>query len=285
MTAFVEREPEFSFTDADFRKLRELVYERTGIVLRDHKRSMVYSRLARRLRRLELKSFKEYRRFLEEPGGDSEIGDLVNAITTNLTKFYREPHHFEHLEAYALKDAANRVRSGEQKRLRVWSAGCSSGEEPFTIAMTMRMALPGIEQLDAKILATDLDTNMIGRGREARYKLADVEGIPQPMRKKFVDTKSQAADGMAVMSDSLRRLIVFKQLNLLGEWPMSGPFDAIFCRNVMIYFDMPTKKRLIERFSGMLRPGGWLYVGHSETLTFARGTFENTGRTVYRRLP
>lgn len=284
MTAYSEREPEFSFTDADFTKLRELVYERTGIVLKDHKRNMVYGRLARRLRNLGLKSFKDYRKFIAGPSGEGEIGDLVNAITTNLTKFYREPHHFDHLEKTALRDANERVRSGKQKRIRIWSAGCSSGEEPYTIAMTMRMALPGVEQMDAKILATDLDTNMIGRGREARYKLVDVEGIPQPMRKKFVDSKSQSADGMAVMSDSVRRLITFKQLNLLGNWPMSGPFDAIFCRNVMIYFDLPTKSRLVERFAGMLRPGGWLYVGHSETLTFARESFESTGRTVYRRL-
>ena len=283
MTQLDEPTREFAFTKADFEELRTLVRGRTGIVLQDHKRNMVYSRLARRLRTLGLSSFSEYRKRLEGKDGSEEVLVLINAITTNLTKFFREDHHFEHLGNTVMVETA-RGQGIARNKLRIWSAGCSSGEEPYSIAMTVRGKLPGLDRYDAKILATDLDTNMLDRGRNGLYAAADAKGIPTDYLRKYVDLKSREADGMAVMSRDLRKMISFKHLNLLEKWPMHGPFDAIFCRNVMIYFDNPTKQKLVEQFSSLLRKGGWLYVGHSETLTFARDSFEMLGRTIYRKI-
>ena len=283
MSSLEEPTREFAFTKADFDDLRKLVRERTGIVLQDHKRNMVYSRLARRLRTLGLRSFSDYLKRLEGREGAEEIGILINAITTNLTKFFRENHHFDHLGSTVVGETARGQGIGNNK-LRIWSAGCSSGEEPYSIAMTLRGKLPGIDKYDAKILATDLDTNMLDKGRGGLYPIDDAKGIPQEYQRKYVDMKSREADRLAVMSKDLRKLIAFKHLNLLDRWPMHGPFDAIFCRNVMIYFDTPTKQKLVQQFASLLRQGGWLYVGHSETLTFARERFEMLGRTIYRKL-
>ncbi|RVU37765.1 chemotaxis protein CheR [Hwanghaeella grinnelliae] len=283
MTKLDEPSREFAFSKADFEDLRTLVRERTGIVLQDHKRNMVYSRLARRLRTLGLRSFADYRKRLEGREGPEEIVFLINAITTNLTKFFREGHHFDHLGSTVMSEVSKGQGIGKNK-MRIWSAGCSSGEEPYTIAMTVRGRLPGIEKYDAKILATDLDTNMLDRGRNGLYSAEDAKGIPAEYQRKYVDLKSRESEGLAVMSKDLRKLIAFKHLNLLEKWPMHGPFDAIFCRNVMIYFDNPTKQKLVEQFAALLRKGGWLYVGHSETLTFARDSFEMLGRTIYRKI-
>jgi chemotaxis protein methyltransferase CheR len=272
---------EFPFTMKEFRYLSSIVYDQTGIVLKDHKINMVYSRLARRLRELGLKSFADYCRLLEGEGGAAESGVFINAITTNLTKFFRESHHFDHLADTALAETvANGDKTGN-RRLRIWSAGCSSGEEPYSIAMTLLARVPRLGAWDAKILATDLDTAMVARGKSGTYPKGDLENVPAQYRKRFFtlsDDRSQAVAG-----NTLRQLITFKQLNLLKPWPMKGPFDAIFCRNVMIYFDEETKTRLIARYAKMLKPGGWLYIGHSETLLDTAGAFQLNGRTIYRR--
>lgn len=275
------RDSEFHFGEQEFSKLQSLVYNQTGIVLKDHKKNMLYGRLARRLRALGYSSFKEYIKYLESNRGHEETNNLINAVTTNLTKFFREDHHFDHLRDVSLKQAADEIRAGRQQRLRVWSAGCSSGEEPYSIAMTMQAALPNLKNMDAKILATDLDTNMLEHGSQGIYKNNCYETIPKKYQKSYTE---DLQDGRVQMDQRLRDLIAFKKLNLLNKFPMSGPFDAIFCRNVMIYFDTETKATLMNKFASMLRVGGWLYIGHSESLLNLDGPFKLVGRTIYRKV-
>lgn len=272
-----DREREFAFSNDDFRFLTELVGERTGIVLAQHKKDMVYSRLARRLRVLGLKSFAEYCEMVQGEQGADEIGNLVNAITTNLTNFFREGHHFEHLRDHVLAPMAR----NKERRLRLWSAGSSSGMEAYSMAMTVRAALKDVDAWDARILATDIDTNMLRTGREGSYPLDQLENIPPDYRRDVLRDKKNEC---IVMSDALKQLIAFKTLNLLEHWPMKGPFDAIFCRNVVIYFDRPTQQALFNRMAQLLKPDGWLYIGHSENLFKVCDRFKTAGRTIYRRI-
>ncbi|MDV7338694.1 protein-glutamate O-methyltransferase CheR [Terasakiella sp. A23] len=278
-----EKKREFPFTDDDFLTLSDLVHQKTGIVLKNHKKDMVYGRLARRLRKLGIQSFSDYLHYLGGAKGESEISGLINAITTNLTRFFREPHHFDHLSGMVLPEALNAIRSGRQDRLRIWSAGCSSGEEPYSIAMQLDRAIKerGLDGIDAKILATDLDTNMLERGRKGDYQKRHFESLPEEYHNYLEEIPTQ--DDRLHVATELRRYISYKQLNLLGEWPMKGPFDAIFCRNVMIYFDNKDKLALTNRLVDLLKPGGWLFIGHSETILTAEHSLELYGRTIYRK--
>lgn len=269
---------EFSFTDKDFRFLAGLASSKTGIVLQEQKKDMVYGRLARRLRALGLESFKEYCDLLQTDAGADEISQLVNAITTNLTSFFRESHHFTHLAEEVLKPLTG---AGHVGRLRIWSAACSSGMEPYSLAMTMRSAIPHIDKWDAKILATDIDSNMVQTGATGEYAQADVQSVPPAFR---TGIRPGGKPGKVMMDDELKRLIVFRQLNLLEAWPFKGPFDAVFCRNVVIYFDKPTKQKLFARMAEAIKPGGWLYIGHSENLHGISDRFELVGRTIYRKV-
>lgn len=268
---------EFSFSMQEFRFLADMANRITGIVLADHKKDMVYSRLVRRLRALKLNSFAEYCEFVQSPDGQDEIGNLVNAITTNLTSFFREKHHFEHLA----QDVLAPLASSPEKRLRIWSAGCSAGMEPYSIAMTVKNSLKSLSGWDARILATDIDTNMLARGQEGIYPSEQWENIPPEYRGDVQKVPSRDAISM---KGELKSLIAFKPLNLLSSWPMKGPFDAIFCRNVVIYFDKPTQARLFSRMADLLKPDGWLYIGHSENLFKVSDRFELLGRTIYRRV-
>jgi len=283
--AFAARE--FRFTRRDFDTLRELVYATTGIALAEHKQDMVYNRLARRLRSLGLDSFSAYLDRLR--GGDdaaeAEMAILTNAITTNLTRFFREAHHFEHLRETAIPDSLARMRRGDQRRLRVWSAGCSSGEEPYSIAITLAETGGLAAGFDSRILATDLDTDMLARGVAGVYPTEGLDGLPDELRQRH-SSATETADGRPAvrMAETLRRAITFKQLNLMHDWPMQGPFDAIFCRNVMIYFDAQTRTWLVERFFDYLRPGGWLYTGHAESGVVTQSNLVAEGRTIYRRV-
>ena len=270
-------EREFSFSEREFRFLADLANKRTGIVLAEHKKDMVYSRLVRRLRALGLKSFAGYCELMQGPEGDDEIGNLVNAITTNLTSFFREGHHFEHLHDQVLLPLA----ATKTKRLRIWSAGCSAGMEPYSIAMTVKSAFKDLKSWDAKILATDIDTNMLNRGMAGEYATEQYENIPANYRGDV--TQNKKADTIQ-MSDDLKALISFKSLNLLEGWPMKGPFDAVFCRNVVIYFDKQTQAKLFNRMADLIKPNGWLYIGHSENLFKVCDRFELLGRTIYRKV-
>ncbi len=274
---------EFPFTAADFETIVGIVYERSGIVLAAHKRDMTYSRLARRLRALGLRSFRDYCKLLQGSEGGKEVVFLINAITTNLTKFFRESHHFEHLRDHVLQPMTVDAR-GQGARIRVWSAGCSSGEEPYSVAMTaMALRKDASCSWDFRILATDLDTAMLNKARTGVYPRTSLESVPAPMRDRFFQRCPQDPDSVAMVK-GVHDLVTFRQLNLLSAWPMSGRFDAIFCRNVMIYFDAKTKAALIERFHGQLADGGWLYVGHSESLLDHQSRFKLRGRTIYQKI-
>ena len=271
-------EREFAFDDRDFRFLVSLVGEKTGIVLAEHKRDMVYSRLARRLRALGIKSFAEYCQFLQGENGADEVGNLVNAITTNLTSFFREKHHFEHLRDAVLAPLV--AKPPIPKRLRIWSAGCSAGMEPYSIAMVVKSALKD-KSWDARILATDIDTNMLNTGMAGEYAAEQYDNIPAEYRSDVTQNKKEQH---IQMSDALKQLITFNPLNLLEHWPMKGQFDAAFCRNVVIYFDKPTQAKMFNRMADLIKTDGWLYIGHSENLFKVCDRFELVGRTIYRKV-
>lgn len=268
-------ETEFAFTQSDFRFIADLVKDHTGIVLADNKFKMVYARLARRVRALGMDDFKAYCALLDSPKGEHEFQDFVNAMTTNLTKFFRENHHFEHVKEHVIGPARQ-----HHKRLRIWSAGCSTGEEPYSLAISLLEKVPDPKNWDAKILATDLDTNCLLTGANGIYNVEGIKDMPPLMRERYFLNHADQVKA----KECLRQLISFKPLNLLQKWPMSGPFDAIFCRNVMIYFDNPTKSELVRRFGAYLKVGGYLYIGHSETLLDQQHLFKLVGRTIYKKL-
>lgn len=277
---------EFEFTEKDFRHLAELTRERTGIVLSEAKRNLVYSRLSRRLRSLSMRTFRDYRALIDSDAGETELTNMINAITTNLTKFFREDHHFEHLRNHVLEGTLRRSRQGEEKKLRIWSAGCSSGEEAYSIAMTVADTVRNLENWDARILATDLDTNMLATGAAGRYTSERIEGVPDTFRKRyFVEVGGSNGAGPAwQVSSNLRRMIAFKHLNLLHQWPLRQKYDAIFCRNVVIYFDAQTKQQLVDRYVQQLKIGGVLYLGHSESLLKPGEFIKAVGHTTYERV-
>ncbi len=270
---------EYRFGEREFARLRALVAEHTGIHLTAAKRDMTYGRIVRRLRALGLASFDEYCELLERDGG-AELEQFVNAITTNLTSFFREGHHFEFLAESALPELLERNRAA--RRLRLWSAGCSTGEEPYSIAITLLESCPAIRGWDARILATDLDSNVLERARRGVYPAERIATL-SPARAARWFTRLDGGAEVRV-TPQLQELIRFRRLNLLEPWPMRGPFDVIFCRNVVIYFDKPTQRRLFDRFAEILAPAGYLLVGHSETLFRVSERFELIGKSVYRRV-
>lgn len=276
-TGLADPQREFQFSDADFRGLVELAYEYAGISLADSKRNLVYSRLSRRLRFLNLQTFAEYRAFLAENPAERE--GFINAISTNLTKFFREAHHFDHFRE---KIAAPFNHAKPGTRLRVWSAGCSSGEEPYTIGVVLKREIRDIERRDVRILATDIDTDVLARGVRGEYQAGGLDEVPRAYQEYFKPTAGGKGDNV-IVDQAVRNLISFRRLNLMEPWPFKGLFDAIFCRNVMIYFDGPTKAKLIERFTEKVKPGGFLYIGHSESLNGAHAGISLVGRTIYRR--
>jgi chemotaxis protein methyltransferase CheR len=277
-----ESEREFLFTDADFQYLGKLAYDQAGIVLADSKRNLVYSRLSRRLRSLGLTSFRQYRARLA--ADSSEIEGFINAISTNLTKFFREPHHFEHFRTHVAIPYARAVARKPAGRLRVWSAGCSTGEEPYSIAAVLNREIRDANHRDVRILATDIDTEVIARGVRGEYPLNSIDEVPKAYRECFQSGRGESDPESIIMGEDLRSLIAFRRLNLMEAWPFSGKFDAIFCRNVMIYFDANTRSMLVGRFVQQLHPGGWLYIGHSESLLGSHDGLELGGRTTYRKV-
>jgi len=276
-----EREREFHFSDKEFKFISKLVGERTGIVLSDAKRQMVYGRLSRRLRQLNLKKFSEYCDLLTS-GHEGELIEFTNAITTNLTAFFRENHHFEHLKNTVLPELIR--KNAHKKRMRIWSAGCSSGEEPYSIAMCVREALPKSSGWDVKILATDLDSNMVERGKKGIYTTERVEGLTEARMKKWVKRGTGENADKVRMSQDLRDLITFKELNLMHDWPIKGPFDFMFCRNVVIYFNKDTQRELFDRYANILADDAHLYIGHSESLNTVTDRFNLLGQTIYKKV-
>lgn len=279
--AFEDREREFHFTDKEFKFISKLVGEKTGIVLSDAKRQMVYGRLSRRLRQLKLTRFSDYCDMLTS-GDEQELIEFTNAITTNLTAFFRENHHFEFLKQTVLPEIMK--KNAASKRIRIWSAGCSSGEEPYSIAMCVREALPLSSGWDVKILATDLDSNMVARGKAGVYTTERVEGLSESRMKKWVERGKGENSDKVRMSQKLRDLITFKKLNLMEGWPMKGPFDFMFCRNVVIYFNKETQRELFERYANLLKDDAYLFIGHSESLNKVTDRFNLLGKTIYQKV-
>lgn len=270
---------EFSFTDDDFRALARLARAEFGLSLSESKKPLVYSRLARRLRARNIARFQDYMDLLGKSDEAEERLELISALTTNVTSFFREKHHFETLRSQ-LAPALEK-----QSRVRIWSAGCSSGQEPFSIAMTLLDVLPDSARTNVRILATDIDPAVVRRARAGQYPREEAESIPPDLRKSW--TKPVAGpSGTFEMNDQTRKLISFAELNLIEPWPFHGPFDAIFCRNVAIYFDQETQQTLWNRFAEMLREGGFLFIGHSERVTGpALQALTTAGVTTYRKKP
>ncbi|ADG12171.1 protein-glutamate O-methyltransferase CheR [Caulobacter segnis] len=273
---------EFAFTNQDFKRIAALLYDLAGISLPDSKATLVYSRLAKRLRALGLRSFADYCAFVASDKGGDESQEMLRALTTNVTRFFREPHHFEDLRVNVLEPIADQVRAG--RRLRLWSAASSSGQEPYSMAFTVLSVWPNAADLDIRILGTDIDTNVLATGRAAVYDESLLEGIPAATRSQFFERDASDRRAWRVC-EAARSLVAFRELNLNGpSWPMKGPFDAIFCRNVVIYFDEPTQERVWSRFAPLVAPGGRLYVGHSERVGASVTAFESCGLTAYRKV-
>jgi len=268
--------------DAEFHFLRDFVYRYCGIALSEQKRQLVQGRLLRRLRGLGLKDFRSYCELLRRDP-DSELGDLASAISTNVTSFFREMHHYELVERELLPQwLESKRRTGD--RLRLWSAGCSTGEEPYALAMVLAEALARTgSELDARILATDLSPQALAQAREGIYAIERLGGVSEDRRRRWFLRGEGDYKGLASIHPRLRELVTVMPLNLLHDWPMQVPFDAIFCRNVVIYFDQPTKRRLFERYAELLAPGGYLFLGHSESMHGLSDAFELIGRTTYRK--
>lgn len=267
---------EFPMSSEDFEFLGKLATHHTGIIFPSYKRDLIYGRLTRRLRALGLTNFEDYCMLLQGEAGIEEIPHMVNAVTTNLTSFFREAHHFAHLEQAVLKPF---VQATSKPRLRIWSAACSSGMEAYSIAMALLATCPQAASFDVKILATDIDSRMIETAREAIYSAADEARIPEQYKRYVIRDEDEC-----VVRQEVRNLVSFKRLNLIESWPMKGPFDAIFCRNVVIYFDKETKRTLFNRMADMLKVGGYLYIGHSENLNGLSERFTQVGRTTYQRV-
>jgi len=269
---------EFPLNEQEFKKLCVLATEYAGIQLLDRgKEDMVYGRLARRLRALKLTSFRDYISLLNSEQGKPEFSHFINALTTNLTAFFRENHHFEHLANVVLPQLMQ--RNASSKKIRIWSAGCSSGEEPYSIAMTVAENVP--KDWDVKILATDLDTNMVEHGEAGVYAESRLSGISKARLQRWM-MKGRNGDGR--VKEELRQMIHFRQLNLLHDWPMKGPLDVIFCRNVIIYFDHAMKAKLAQRYANLLHEDGTLFIGHSETLFKVSDAFSLIGKTIYAKV-
>jgi len=265
--------------DDDFELLRGIVYRETGIRLSDLKKSLLQSRILRRLRSLGLASYSDYTRYINE-NYDSEIMEFINAVTTNKTEFFRENQHFEFLHEVALPE----LEQKERKHIRIWSAGCSTGEEPYSMAITLNEYF-GSHIPDVKILATDIDTQVLEKGLNGIYTEEQLVDVDRSYITRYFE--SVVIDGHKKLraKDALRDLIVFKRLNLLDEtFPMKGKFDVIFCRNVVIYFDKPTQKKLFQKFFHYLSDDGYLCVGHSENLSGLSESFQHIGKTVYRKV-
>ena len=261
-------------------EIARIAYDFAGIVLGEDKAHLVHSRLAKRLRACGIREYGSYLALIRSVNGTAEQARMLSALTTNVTQFFREGHHFEHLRQHALPPLLAQARGG--RRIRIWSAGCSSGQEPYSIAMVLSDLAPDVGRLDIRILATDIDPEMIARGRQAVYDAAAASAVPPEFAARFL---VPVAGGLRVREPA-RDLVTFRLLNLHAPWPMHGKFDVIFCRNVVIYFDTPTQVRLWQRLESALAPGGWLYVGHSERLAPGSGArLTSAGITTYRLSP
>lgn len=268
-----------AMSPADLAVFQRILYQQTGIVLKDNKRALVESRVNQRLRTHGLASFRAYLEMLEADTSGEELVHLIDVISTNVTQFFREPDHFE-------KMAAVVDEWGEQgiRRLRFWSAACSTGEEPYTMAMTLE-PLVRKHKLDLKILATDISTRVLAQAQRGHFPVERLGGVPDELRKRHFTTARENGREVAVVSNTLKNMIMFRRLNFTVQpFPIKGIFDMILCRNAMIYFDRHLRTSMVAEFARLIRPGGYLMIGHSETLIGIEGNFRSLKSSVYQRL-
>jgi len=274
------RENSQQLSNADFEYVCQYVYTKSGIVLSEGKREMVYRRFTRIIRDRNLASFSDYCQLLKSNSAEEERY-FINALTTNLTSFFREEHHFDYLTEHELPQLIDK----RSKRLRIWCSASSTGEEPYSIAMTVKESMKSLlSTWDVKILATDIDSNVLNTGKQGVYQYKGVEDIPEKLIKKYFVRGTGDNNSKVKVTSDLQNLISFKELNLMNNWPMKGPFDVIFCRNVLIYFDKQTQLKLFEKFHKLLAPKGLLILGHSENLGEYQKHFKSVGRTIFRKL-
>lgn len=272
------RRRQFEYTRDDFDVLRKMSNDHSGIIVADDKFDMFYSRLSKHVRRLGLTSFADYCALLSGDNA-SEFSEFINSITTNLTAFFREMHHFDYLSGTVIPQLLK--ANAATRSIRIWSAGCSTGEEPYSIAMTFLDNLP--RGWDVKILATDLDTQVLLTAAKGIYSAERIKGLPATLLQNWFMKSKPGQMELVKVKPELQSIVRFRQLNLMGDWPMRGPFDVIFCRNVLIYFDKSTKIRLARRFSEILADNSHLFIGHSESLYQLTSKFQLIGNTIYQK--
>jgi chemotaxis protein methyltransferase CheR len=272
---------EYPLTRRDLSEIAAMIYADAGISLNETKASLVYSRLSKHIRSLGLSGFREYCSLVASPAGAAARREMLSHLTTNFTRFFRENHHFEHLRNDVLPELLARARNGG--RVRIWSAACSDGQEPYSIALTVLSLMPNAADYDFRILATDIDPKILGLARAGAYDETALETVAPAMRKQWFQEVEIQGRRKFQVDDRVKRLITFNELNLMAQWPFKGNFDVIFCRNVVIYFDEPTQMKIWSRFAGLLPEGGHLYIGHSERVSGdAKNLFDNIGITTYR---
>ncbi len=263
-------------TQKQFKTVSKLVYDLSGIHLKEGKEALVRARLMKRLRALGMTSFNDYFKYIESTEGSGELGHMVDVITTNKTSFFREQDHFNFLRDRMLPNL-------NKSRARFWTAACSSGEEPYSLAILLRESIPDIDLKDIKILATDISTLMLEKARQGIYHENTLREVPSHLLAKYFTKLPNRSARLYEIKGNVRRMVRLAWLNLIDAWPMKGPFDVIFCRNVMIYFDRPTQQRLINRFWDILGAGGYLFVGHSEGLSAITHQFRYIRPAIYQK--
>jgi len=271
-------------TDEQFVRICRLVYEHCGINLHEGKKELVRARLAKMLRKYRFKTYDQYIDFVLDDPTQTTFYEMIDQISTNLTSFFREPKHFEYLRRQFLPALIQKKQKTGQLRIRAWSAGCSSGEEPYSIAITLLEAVPLAQSWDIRILASDISTRTLRIAQEGLYEPQRVANLSAELKSRYLKPKKdKSAPLLYEVSPALRSILTFKYLNLMDPWPFRGPFDFIFCRNVMIYFDKPTQEKLVQRFHDVLDNGGLFFTGHSESLTGIRHSFRYIQPTIYRK--
>jgi chemotaxis protein methyltransferase CheR len=272
---------EYPLTRRDLTEIAAMIYADAGIYLNETKASLVYSRLSKHIRALGLSGFREYCELVASPDGAAERREMLSHLTTNFTRFFRENHHFDHLRDHVLPGLIARAKSGG--RVRLWSAACSDGQEPYSMALTVLSQFPNVFDYDFRILATDIDPKILAQARAGVYDESALETVTPTMRKQWFTEVNVNGRTKFEISEKVKKLITYNELNLMTQWPFKGNFDVIFCRNVVIYFDEPTQIKIWNRFATLLPVGGHLYIGHSERVAGeAKALFDNTGITTYR---
>ena len=268
-----------TLSDEEFKRIAALVHEFCGINLTlARQKELLKSRLSKRLRALGLRSFEDYLTYVQKDTSYQEFGIMIDVLTTNKTSFFREPQHFVYLSRHVLPSLWAATH-----KVRIWSAGCSSGEEPYTLAMVLRETLADVDGADVRVLATDISPTVLEKARAGVYEESVVESVPSGLLQKYFTVAQPTRPRALRVNDSLRRLIRWAQLNLMEPWPMQGPFDVILCRNVMFYFDQPTRHGLVQRFWQALKPGGYLLIGHAESLTGLSHEFRYVQPATYQK--